>query len=116
MQNYQYDKEYIVKHLLIFWMCTWMDYTIHIQIQVIKLDIIWIRLGDIYRYRDPIYFLGLQLYGNKSINSNAHTTGTGLAVTMFTNFINTILSRIVASGSETNFSGGAIIKSIKMLN
>ena len=28
--------------LLVFWMATWMDDTIHIKVQIVKLVIIWI--------------------------------------------------------------------------
>ena len=50
----------VVLHLLVFWMSARMDDTIHIQIQIVKLHIIWIGFADVYWNLDSINLLRLK--------------------------------------------------------
>lgn len=48
------------KHnLLVFWMCTWMDDAIHVQVEIIKFHLIGVWSGCVHRNPDPITFFSL---------------------------------------------------------
>ena len=58
-------------YLLILRMCTWVNYSIHIQVQIIKFHLIWIRLCRIHWGPYSIYLR--RLIKKKNIFSGSHT-------------------------------------------
>lgn len=47
------------QNLLVFWMCTWMDDAVHVQVQIIKFHLIGVWSGCVHRNPDPITFFSL---------------------------------------------------------
>lgn len=57
-------------NLLVFGMRTRMDNSVHIQVQVVKLNSIWIRLSCLYRHFDTVYLLNLFHANEQQINTS----------------------------------------------
>ena len=40
--------------LLVFWMCTWVDDSVHVQVQIVKFNLVGVWFGGINRNTDSI--------------------------------------------------------------
>lgn len=45
--------------LLVFRMCTWVNDAVHVQVQVVELDLVGVRFGSVDRNTDSITFFPL---------------------------------------------------------